>query len=162
MVRLFTLAALAAALIVPAVAQAASPDIVISEFRTRGPAAGNDEFVELRNGSSAAKSIAGYRLAGCAAASGGVTNRVTVPDGVTLAAGQSYLFTNSASGGYSGTVAGDQTYATGFTDFDGGNQSGIRVLDAAGATVDGVGAPKSPCREGTGFTTPGANGRQRR
>ena len=31
----------------------ASAQVVISEFRTRGPAGGNDEFVELRNTSAA-------------------------------------------------------------------------------------------------------------
>jgi len=37
----------------PAHAQSVPPnEIVISEFRTRGPAGGNDEFVELRDRSS--------------------------------------------------------------------------------------------------------------
>jgi len=139
-------------------ASAVSPGIVMSEFRTRGPAGGNDEFVELRNRSAAPVSIAGYRLAGCASTGGNVSNRATVPDGVSLAAGQAYLFVNNGSAGYSGSVADDQTYGTGFTDFATSNESGIRILDAGGATVDGVGSPTSPCHEGTGFTTPTANG----
>jgi predicted extracellular nuclease len=145
---------------VPAAAQSPTNAIVISEFRARGPAGGNDEFVELRNRSAMPVSIAGYQLAGCAAASGAVSERATVSAGVTLEAGQAYLFVNNAAGGYSGTVPGDQTYGTGFTDFGGTNQPGIRILDATGATVDGVGSPMSPCREGTGFTTPGTNGDQ--
>ena len=46
-----------------AVAQSAPPnEIVISEFRTRGPAGGNDEFVELRNRSAVPVDISGWLL----------------------------------------------------------------------------------------------------
>jgi uncharacterized protein len=140
-------------------ASAVSDDIVISEFRTRGPVGGNDEFIELRNRSGGDVSIAGWKLQGCASGGGAFSDRATVPAGVTLAAGQSYLFTNSATSGgpYSGAVSGDQTYGSGITDFATNNSAGIRVLDAAAAVVDGVGSPISPCREGTGFVTPGAN-----
>ena len=98
--------------------------------------------------------IGGYRLQGCASGTGNASDRVTVPAGVTLEPGQAYLFVNDGTSGYSGAVAGDQTYSTGFTDFAASNQSGIRVLDAAGAIADQVGSPTSPCREGTGITTP--------
>src|SRR4051812_21158827 len=87
--------------LLPAVAAQAAP-VVISEFRTRGPAGGNDEFVEIRNSTAAPVEISGYGLLGCAAASGAPGNRAFVPDGVTLKAGQSYLFVNNAAGGYSG------------------------------------------------------------
>jgi predicted extracellular nuclease len=143
----------------PAAAESAPPNqIVISEFRTRGPAGGNDEFVELRNRSAAPVDISGWRLQGCAAASGAASDRVTVADDVVLAAGGSYLFANSASGGYSGSVEPDDTYGTGFTDFATGNSSGIRIVDAGGTVRDGVGSPNSPCREGTGIVTPTSNG----
>ena len=46
------------ALAAPATAQ--STTIVISEYRTRGPAGGNDEFIELRNNSAAPVDIGGY------------------------------------------------------------------------------------------------------
>ena len=147
-------------------ASAISDDIVISEFRVRGPVGGNDEFIELRNGSTAPVSIAGWRLQGCASGDGAAGTRATVPAGVSLAAGQSYLFTNFQSNGtgYSGSVAGDQTYGTGITDFANNNNAGIRLLDDAGTeptdVVDGVGSPTSPCHEGNGFATPVANGDQ--
>jgi uncharacterized protein len=144
----------------PAFAQSALPnEVVISEFRTRGPAGGNDEFVELRNRSAGPVDISGWRLQGCAAGSpGNASNRVTVGDDVRLPSGGSYLFANS--NGYSGTVTPDATYGTGFTDFAATNNfSGIRILDAAGVAVvrDGVGSPSSPCREGTGIVTPTTN-----
>ena len=136
----------------------ASPNgLVISELRFRGPSGANDEFVELKNTSTGPVDISGYRLQGCAATSGAASDRVAVPAGTTLRPGQYYLFTNgSASGGYSGTVAGDQTYATGFSD-TAGSQSGARIVDAGGAPVDGVGLPASPCREGTGLGFPTAS-----
>ncbi|MBE2320147.1 lamin tail domain-containing protein [Solirubrobacter sp. CPCC 204708] len=137
-----------------AAAQAGSETVVISEFRTRGPAGGNDEFVELRNRSAAPVDISGWLLQGCASGTpGNASTRATVPGGVTLAPNQSYLFANDATGGYSGTVAPDQIYGTGFTDFSSTNFAGIRLVTGS-TTVDGVGAPQSPCREGTGITTP--------
>ena len=152
------LATLAAA--APAAAQSAPPnEIVISEFRTRGPDGGNDEFVELRNGSTAPVEISGWRLQGCAAASpGNPSNRATVGSDTFLAPGGSYLFANDGAAGYSGTVEPDETYGTGFTDFAAGNFSGIRIVDTTNTVRDGVGSPNSPCREGTGILTPGTNG----
>lgn len=159
----FVLAALVASVVVlPVVSSepvaASSNGVVISELRTRGPAGGNDEFVELFNSSSANVDISNYKLQGCAAASGGASDRTTIQAGTVLRPGQHYLFTNSGSGGYSGTVPGDRTYSTGFTDFQTGNQSGARLVDASATAIDGVGSPNSPCREGAGITTPTANG----
>jgi predicted extracellular nuclease len=141
-------------------AAAAPPnEIVVSEFRTRGPAGGNDEFIELRNRSAQPLDISGWRLQGCASGSpGNASTRATVDDDVLLAPGASYLFANDASGGYSGTVAPDQTYGTGITDFSATNFAGIQVVDTDGVVRDGVGAPGSPCREGNGILTPGTNG----
>jgi predicted extracellular nuclease len=138
----------------------ASPSgVVISEFRVRGPAGGNDEFVEIRNTAAAAVDISGWRLQGCQSGTPGTaSNRTTVGTNVVLQPGQHYLFTNSSSsGGYSGSVAGDATFGTGITDFAAGNYAGIRLLDAGGAVQDGVGALLSPCREGNGLVTPTTN-----
>jgi hypothetical protein len=94
--------------------------VKISEFRTRGPAGGNDEFVELYNNSDVAVDISGWRIRG-SSNSGSVGTRVTINPSTTLAARGHFLATNSnTSGGpYSGAVVGDQTYATGISD-DGG------------------------------------------
>ncbi|WP_166178337.1 lamin tail domain-containing protein [Rubrobacter tropicus] len=147
------------ALLVSLAPALASPNgVVISELRARGPAGGNDEFVEIFNTSAGDVDVSGYRLQGCAAASGNPSDRTTVPAGTVLDPGDHYLFTNSGSGGYSGAVPGDRTYSTGFTDFQANNASGARLVDASGAVVDGVGSPNSPCREGAGITTPATTG----
>ena len=140
-------------------AAASTSGVVISEFRARGPMGGNDEFVELRNAGAAPVDISGWLLQGCASGTPGTAStRATVGAGVVLAPGQSYLFANNNStGGYSGTVAPDQTYGTGITDFATTNFAGVQVVTAAGKQ-DGVGAPNSPCREGTGYVTPSTNG----
>jgi len=95
---LITSALVAGALLAPATAASAASDIVISEFRTRGPVGGNDEFVEIRNKSASPVPIGGLALQGCASGTPGTaSNRATVPAGVTLAPGQAYLFANSTS-----------------------------------------------------------------
>ena len=129
-------------------AQASPSGVVVSEFRTRGPAGGSDEFIELRNTSSAPVSIAGWRLQGCASGSGAAGDRATVPAATTLDPAEHWLFTNdSTSGGpYSGPVAGDQTYSSGISD-----TGGLRILDTSGAVQDGAGTNTSPCREGVGL-----------
>jgi predicted extracellular nuclease len=154
-----TVAAFAAAVLFPFAAAASPSGVVISGFQVRGAAGGNDEYIELRNTGTVNVDISGWRVQGCAAGTpGAASNRATVNANVILQAGQYYLFTNNAAGGYSGVVPGDQTYATGVTDFAGTNFPGIQLLDAGGTRQDGVGAPNSPCREGTGFATPAANG----
>jgi uncharacterized protein len=135
------------------VAIASSSGVVISEFRFRGPAGGNDEFVELVNAAAASVSIGGWRLQGCSSTTGVASNRAQVPAGITLAPGQRYLFTNTnASGGYSGSIPGDTTYGNGFSD-----GAGARITLADGTTVvDGVGGngtAGTQCREGAGIST---------
>ncbi len=143
----------AASLLAAPAAFASANGVVISEFQFRGPTGGNDEFVELLNTSSVPVEISGWRLQGCAGASGAASNRATVPGGVTLASGQHYLFANSA-GSYAPIA--DATYGTGISD-DGGAQ----IVLAAGTKVDGVANQDSSadvCREGTGLAIPTTNG----
>lgn len=131
---------------------AAAAPVVISEFRPQGPNGGNDEFVEMKNTTAAAIDISGWKLVGCAATSGNPSNRATVAAGTTLPAGARFLFTNTASGGYSGSVPGDATYGTGISNSTG---SGLRIENASGTVIDTIGNGTSPCRETTGlsFTT---------
>ena len=103
--------------------------VVINEFRTRGPAGGNDEFIELRNDSSASVEISGWQVHG-SNSSGGTTNRRTMPSGTVLAAGCHYLLGNSRA--YTGAT--DTTYGTGITD-----SGGIALKQANGSVVDQVG-----------------------
>ena len=126
--------ALLATITLAGVAQAGSPNILISEFRTRGPAGGNDEFVEIWNNSAVSVNIGGYTLRGSNNA-GTNSVRATVPAGTNLGAGCYYLFTNNnATGPYSGLVPGNTTYATGITD-----DGGIAIFNGAAVVVDQVG-----------------------
>ena len=137
-------------LLLAAPASASESGIVVSELRFRGPAGGNDEFVELYNSGSAPVDISGWRLQGCAASSGNPSDRASVPGGTTLQPGDHYLFANS--NGYSGTVPADATYSTGISD-----SGGARVVSAGGTAVDGVASSDGStdqCREGSGLDLP--------
>ena len=145
-IPLCLLAALCAPLTVSL--RAVSTTIVISEFRTRGPAGGNDEFVEIHNVSSSPIDISGWKIRASNAA-GTVGTRVTINAGTTLGPGCFFLAVNNVAGGYSGPVPGNQTYATGFTD-DGGLAVTLpndTVVDAVGMSSGSVfkeGATLSP------------------
>ena len=148
--------ALLATLAVSGIASIASAGIVISEFRTRGPGGGNDEFIEIWNNSGIAVAIGGYTLRGSNNA--GVNSvRATVPAAVVLGAGCYYLFTNSATtGGYSGLVPGNTTFATGITD-----DGGIAIADAAAVILDQAGmSAGSLYKEGTILATTPLNNNQ--
>jgi predicted extracellular nuclease len=146
-------------LCIPFPALASPSGVVISGFQVRGPTGGNDEYIELRNTSSVRLDISGWKLQGCSSGTPGTAStRATIGANIGLDPGQYYLFTNSASSGYSGTVTGDAAYGTGITDFSSSNYAGIQLVDAAGARQDGVGSPLSPCHEGTGLVTPTGNG----
>jgi beta-lactamase superfamily II metal-dependent hydrolase len=126
--------------------------VTITEVRFRGPGGAGDEFVEIRNVSSEALDVSGWRLQGCAATSGAPSNRATIPSDTTLQPGMSWLFAHT---GYTGSVAPDQTYGSGIA--DGG---GARIVDAAGLMVDGVASDaldSNECREGTGLPFPTTN-----
>ncbi len=71
--RLLVVASTLVALVWATAASASPNGVVISEFRFTGPSGGSDEFVELLNTSSAPVAIGGWRLEGCAAASGAAT-----------------------------------------------------------------------------------------
>jgi predicted extracellular nuclease len=123
----------AALLVVLSIGAAQAADLSISQFRVRGPAGGNDEFVELFNGGSKSLDLSGYKL-NASNASGTTGTRLTLPAGTSVPAGCYLLLTNGASGGYSGNVTGDVKYSTGVTD-----DGGLALLDGSGQTLDQVG-----------------------
>ena len=151
----------------PADAQTATAgQLLISEFRLRGPAGANDEFIEIYNNIGASHTVVaasgtGYGIA----ASDGVT-RCSIPNGTIIPAGGHFLCTNAAAGGYSlgaypsgnGTTAtGDATYTTeipgntGIAIFNnntgGGSYSLANRLDAVGSTSEA----NTTYKEGTGY-----------
>jgi subtilisin-like proprotein convertase family protein len=139
-------------------------NLIISEFRLRGPNGANDEFVELYNNSDSPLNVsttdasAGWALA---ASAGGT--RFTVPNGTVIPARGHYLGVNSV--GYSlasypagnGTTAtGDATYTTDIPDnaglalFNTANPANFTLanrLDAVGSAVEA----NTLYKEGTGY-----------
>lgn len=152
-------AVLCGAIVIPTIAEA---QIVISEFRVRGPNGANDEFIELYNNSGADHTVAGGGTGYAVAASDG-TARCVIPNGTVIPNRGHYLCVNSV--GYSlasypagnGTTAtGDATYTTDIPDnagiaiFNtsvGGNFILANRLDAVGSTSEA----NTLYKEGTGY-----------
>jgi len=143
---------------------ATAGQLVISEFRVRGPNGANDEFIEIANVSGADHTVAALSGTGYGiAASDGVT-RCSIPNGTVIPNKGHYLCVNSV--GYSlasypagnGTTAtGDATYTTDIPDNAGialfNNNSGgasyslANRLDAVGSTSEA----NTLYKEGTGY-----------
>ena len=125
-------------------------DVLISEFRTRGPAGAADEFIELYNPTNSTVPIGGLKIR-ASNATGTVSDRVTITSGVTLGSGCHYLVANSS---YTGSVAPNQTYGTGITD-----DGGIAITQADGTTIiDQVGMSSgSAYKEGATLAALSAN-----
>ena len=142
--------ATAAGFVVPPLAAAAPSGVVISEARFRGPAGGNDEFIELLNTTAAPVSIGGWKIQGSNNA-GTNSARATVPSGTTLPAGARFLIANTAASGYSGAATADVTYATGITD-----TGGVQLRTASDVVEDAFGSTAVPAgyREGAGLALP--------
>ncbi|MCM3902461.1 MAG: lamin tail domain-containing protein [Pyrinomonadaceae bacterium] len=117
------------------------PLIVISEFRTRGPAGANDEFVELYNNGDTPVEVGGWKIKGSSNA-GTVSTRLSISAGAVIPARGHLLVTNS--GGYSGSVLGDQRFTSGIA-----NDGGIALTLPNDTVVDQVGMSSgSAFREG--------------
>ena len=146
-------------------AQVAAGQLIISEFRVRGPNGLNDEFIEIYNNSGADHTVAGGGSGYGVAASDGVT-RCTIPNGTVIPNRGHYLCVNSV--GYSlasypagnGTTAtGDATYTTDIPDnagiaifnnnTGGGSYTLANRLDAVGSTSEA----NTLYKEGTGYPT---------
>ena len=160
----FFFSALMFAAFVLAFATQASAQLIISEFRVRGPNGANDEFIELYNNSGADHTVAsaGPSTGYAVAASNGVA-RCVIPNGTVIPNRGHYLCVNSV--GYSlasypagnGTTAtGDATYTTDIPDNAGiaifntsvaGDFTLANRLDAVGSTSEA----NTLYKEGTGY-----------
>ncbi|WP_213947883.1 lamin tail domain-containing protein [Luteibacter sp. dw_328] len=127
-------------------------DLTITQFRVRGPAGGNDEFVEVQNTGTAALDVSGYKLN--ASNSAGTTGtRFTFPAGTSVAPGCFLLLANTAASGYSGSVTPDLKYSTGVTD-----DGGLALLNGSGTVIDQVGLSSgSAYKLGTPLATLGSS-----
>lgn len=142
--------------------QTTQAQIIISEFRVRGPNGANDEFIELYNNSGADHTVAGGGTGYAVAASNGVA-RCVIPNGTVIPNRGHYLCVNSV--GYSlashpagnGTTAtGNATYTTNIPDNAGiaifntsiaANFTLANRLDAVGSTSEA----NTLYKEGTGY-----------
>jgi hypothetical protein len=143
---------------------ATSGQIIISEFRVRGPNGANDEFIELYNASGADHTVddSGAGTGYAVVASNG-TARCVIPNGTVIPNKGHYLCVNSV--GYSlasypagnGTTAtGDATYTTDIPD-----NAGIAIFNTSVAAnfvlanrLDAVGSTSEAntlYKEGTGY-----------
>jgi len=149
----------------PSVNVATAGQLIISEFRLRGPGGATDEFIEIYNASGADHTVAASSGTGYGvAASDGVT-RCSIPNGTVIPNRGHYLCVNSV--GYSlasypagnGTTAtGDATYTTDIPDNAGialfNNNTGgasyslANRLDAVGSTDE----LNTLYKEGTGYS----------
>jgi hypothetical protein len=111
---------------VPAEAQ-----LIISEFRLRGPSGANDEFIEIYNNSGADHTVAALSGSGYGvAASDGVT-RCTIPNGTVIPTRGHYLCANSTAYSLSSYPAGNGTTATADATWTSAND----IADNAGIAI---------------------------
>ena len=137
---------------------ATTGQLVISEFRLRGPSGANDEFVEIYNNSGADHTVSdsgagsGYAVA----ASDGVA-RCVIPNGTVIPNRGHYLCTNSVAYSLSGNATGNATYTTDIPDNAGialfntsvaANFTLANRLDAVGSTSEA----NTLYKEGTGYS----------
>jgi hypothetical protein len=148
----------------PLAVTATAGQLVISEFRVRGPNGMSDEFIEIANVSGADHTVAALSGSGYGIAASDGTTRCSIPNGTVIPNKGHYLCVNSV--GYSlasypagnGTTAtGDATYTTDIPDnagialFNNNTGGGSYVLanrlDAVGSTAEA----NTLYKEGTGY-----------
>lgn len=144
-------------------ASTASAQLIISEFRLRGPSGANDEFIELYNNSGADHTVAGGGTGYAVAASDGVA-RCVVPNGTVIPNHGHYLCVNSVAyslasypAGNNSTATGDSTYTLDIPD-----NAGIAIFNTSVAVdftlanrLDAVGSTSEAnplYKEGTGYS----------
>jgi hypothetical protein len=147
---------------------ATAGQVLISEFRFRGPLSAADEYVELYNTTAAAVDISGYTLHALTAA-GAQSLRFTAPGALgsstTTIPGHGHYLITGASYSLAGTAASDGLLSTGIVDgsgvglFAGALPSAATRIDSAGFdNRDALffeGTPITPSGAGTGGITVG-------
>jgi hypothetical protein len=122
-------------------------NVVISEFRTRGPNGGSDEFVELFNPTNTPITITNWMIK-VSNESGTVINTFyTFVDTTVIQPGQHYLVATSGSTGYQGSPPADKPSSSGIVD-----AGGIALTLPDSTVVDQVGMSAPAFAEGTPLT----------
>jgi hypothetical protein len=88
-------------------------ELIISEFRLRGPGGANDEFIELYNTTGAAMTVTSLSGTGLGVAASDGLTRCSVPNGTVIPTGGHYLCVNSVAYSLAAYPAGNGTTATG-------------------------------------------------
>lgn len=134
---------------------ATAGQLLISEFRVRGPSGANDEFIEIYNNSGADHTVSSAGTGYAVAASDGVA-RCVIPNGTVIPNRGHYLCTNSVAYSLSGNATGNATYTTDIPDNAGialfntsvaANFTLANRLDAVGSTSEA----NTLYKEGTGY-----------
>ena len=153
-----TVAGLALFLGVPAEAQTATAgQLLISEFRVRGPSGATDEFIEIYNNSGADHTVVAASGTGYGVAASDGTTRCSIPNGTIIPNRGHYLCANSGAYSLGGHATGDATYTTDIPDnagialFNNNTGGGSYVLanrlDAVGSTSEA----NTVYKEGAGY-----------
>jgi len=135
----------------------AAGTLLISEFRLRGAAGANDEFIEIYNNSGADHTVTAISGTGYAVAASDGVVRCTIPNGTVIPAFGHFLCTNSVAYSLGVYAAGDATYLTDIPDnagialfnnnTGGGSFTLANRFDAVGSTSEA-----NPLyKEGTGY-----------
>jgi hypothetical protein len=144
------------------VSQDAFGQLIISEFRVRGPNGANDEFIELYNNSGADHTVAGGGTGYAVAASNGIA-RCVVPNGTVIPNRGHFLCVNSAGYSLASYPAGNGTTATGDATYTANipDNAGIAIFNTSVAEnftlanrLDAVGSTSEAntvYKEGTGY-----------
>lgn len=118
----------------------------VQAVQTSGSGGALDEFVELRNASSASVNISGWTVKACDPANGSWSALFTFPPGTTLAPGSSWRLTNAAA---PFVPPGAVTYVGDIRDL-----GGVGVYGALGQLQDSVGFSRAcstaPAQPATG------------
>lgn len=138
---------------------ATAGQLVISEFRVRGPSGAQDEFIEIYNASGADHTVTAASGTGYGVAASDGTTRCSIPNGTVIPHRGHYLCTNSAAYSLGGYATGDATYTTDIPDnagialFNNNTGGGSYILanrlDAVGSTSEA----NTLYKEGTGYPT---------
>ncbi len=141
----------------PCGASATAGQLIISEFRVRGPSGANDEFIELYNASGADHIVSAVSGTGYGVAASDGTTRCSIPNGTVIPNKGHYLCSNSVAYSLGGYATGDATYTTDIPDnagialfnnnTGGGSYSLANRLDAVGSTSEA----NTLYKEGTGY-----------
>ncbi len=141
----------------PAGPPATAGQLIISEFRVRGPSGANDEFIEIYNASGADHTVSALSGTGYGVAASDGTTRCTIPNGTVIPNRGHYLCANSVAYSLSGYATANATYTTDIPDnagialFNNNTGGGSYILanrlDAVGSTSEA----NTLYKEGTGY-----------